>query len=61
MFIVFNKFQLFIYVCRGFWFLFLDHAKAFVVLISRKSYCQPSFLLREANNVVAYVTLSLKV
>ncbi len=60
MFVVLGKFQLFIYVCNGFQCLFVDHAKAFVVLINRKSCCQPSSLCREVKNVIAYLTIGLK-
>ncbi len=60
MFIVLGKFQLFIYVCNGFWFLFADCAKAFIVLTCEKSCCQPCFLFRKAKDVVAYLTIGLK-
>jgi hypothetical protein len=35
-----GRFQLFISICSGFRSLFVDHAKAFIVLTSKKSCCQ---------------------
>jgi hypothetical protein len=52
-----GKFQLFIFVCSGFWSSF---AKTFIVLIGRKSCCPLGFLFREAKDVVACLTLGLK-
>ncbi len=43
--------------------MFANHAKACVVLIGKKSCCQPSFLIRkakDAKDVVASLTLGLK-
>ncbi len=60
MFVVLGKFQLFIFVCSGFWSLYADHAKAFVVLTCRKSCHQLGSFFRYVKDVVAYLTLCLK-
>jgi hypothetical protein len=57
---VVGEFQLFIFICSGFQSLFVDYMKAFIVLTSRKSCCQPGSLFKEAKNVVAYLTIGLK-
>jgi hypothetical protein len=56
MFVVLGKFQLFIFVCNGFRSLITDRVKAFVVLTSWQG-----FLFRETKDVVAYLSLGLKV
>ncbi len=56
----FGNFPLFIFLCNGFWSLFVDHAKAFIVLTNRKSHCRPGFLFREINDVVTYLTIGFK-
>jgi hypothetical protein len=60
MFVILGKFQLFIFVCSGFWSLFTDCTKAFAVLTDRKSCYQLGFLFKEVKDVVAYLILGLK-
>jgi hypothetical protein len=58
-----EKFQLFISICRGFRSLFANHPKAFGILTGRKSCYRPGSLIREvkdAKDVVAYLIIGLK-
>jgi hypothetical protein len=54
------KFQLFIYICSGFWSLFADYAKPYVILTGRKSCCRLGSLFKEVKDVVACLILGLE-
>jgi hypothetical protein len=55
-----GKFQLFVFVCSGFLFLFIDYVKTFASLIRRKSCCWPGFLVIDAKDAFAYLAFGLK-